>query len=155
MKDQQEVLLEEPTDRPGRVLLVALVTFDPEAVVMTEVHGEDVVRHVGHAVTHDEGGGQPVPEEEQKKKKSPVSIALARQALETNVIQSEFGCLLSRQRQSDVNPNSESADAKCQISARPFGAQQELQEPWISLRAPPRVRGDPEDGDQSGQEASA
>lgn len=63
MKDQQEVLLKERTDRSGRVLLVALVTLDPEAVVMAEVHGEDVVGHVGHAVADDEGGGQPVPEE--------------------------------------------------------------------------------------------
>lgn len=44
-------------------MLVTLVTFDPEAVVMAEVHGKDVVRHVGHAVTDDKGGGQPVPEE--------------------------------------------------------------------------------------------
>lgn len=63
MKDQQEVLLEEGAHRPGRVLLEAFVTFEAEAVVMAEVHGEEVVGHVGHAVADDEGGGQPVPEE--------------------------------------------------------------------------------------------
>lgn len=62
MKNQQEVLLKERTDCPRRVLLVAFVTFDPEAVVMAEVHGKDVVGHVGNAVTDDKSSGQPVPE---------------------------------------------------------------------------------------------
>lgn len=43
------------------MLLVVLVAFDVEAVVVTEVHGEDVVRHVGHTVPDDKVGGQPVP----------------------------------------------------------------------------------------------
>lgn len=47
--------------------LVVLVPFDAEAVVVTEVHGEDVVCHVGYAVPDDKVGGQPVPEEEKTK----------------------------------------------------------------------------------------
>lgn len=43
------------------MLLVVLVPFDVETGVVTEVHGEDVVRHVGHAVPDDKVGGQPVP----------------------------------------------------------------------------------------------
>jgi hypothetical protein len=44
------------------VLLILLVTLDPEAVVVAEVHGVDIVCHVGHAVPDDKVGGQPVPE---------------------------------------------------------------------------------------------
>lgn len=49
------------------MLLVLLMPFDAEAVVVAEVHGEDVVCHVGHTVPDDEVGGQPVPEEEKTK----------------------------------------------------------------------------------------
>lgn len=47
--------------------LVVLVPFDVEAVVVTEVHGKDVVRHVGDTVPDDKVGGQPVPEEDKIK----------------------------------------------------------------------------------------
>lgn len=49
------------------MLLVLLVPFDAEAVVVAEVHGEDVVCHVGHAVPDDKVGCKPVPEEERTK----------------------------------------------------------------------------------------
>lgn len=70
MQHQQELAADEGVDGPQRMPLVALVPFDVEAVVVAEVHGEDVVRHVGHAVPDDEVGGQPVPEEGGKKKKN-------------------------------------------------------------------------------------
>lgn len=63
VQHQQELSADEGADGPERVLLVLLVPFDAEAVVVAEVHGEDVVRHVGHAVPDDEVGGQPVPVE--------------------------------------------------------------------------------------------
>lgn len=47
--------------------LVVLMPFDVEAVVVTEVHGKDVVRHVGDTVPDDKVGGQPVPEEDKIK----------------------------------------------------------------------------------------
>lgn len=62
MQHQQELPPDEGVDGPQGVLLVVLVPFDPVAVVVTEVHGEDVVRHVGDAVPDDKVGGQPVPE---------------------------------------------------------------------------------------------
>lgn len=34
------------------------------AVIVAEIHGEDVVRHVGNAVPDDKVGGEPVPEKE-------------------------------------------------------------------------------------------
>jgi hypothetical protein len=40
--------------------LVVLVPFDLEAVVVAEIHGVEVVRHVGHTVPDDKVGGQPV-----------------------------------------------------------------------------------------------
>lgn len=49
------------------MLLVVLVPFDVEAVVVTEVHGKDVVRHVGDTVPDDKVGGQPVPVEDKIK----------------------------------------------------------------------------------------
>lgn len=62
VQNQQELPADEGVDGPQRMLLVVLVPLDAEAVVVTEVHGEDVVRHVGHAVPDDKVGGQPVPE---------------------------------------------------------------------------------------------
>lgn len=67
MQHQQELSADEGVYGPQRVLLVVLVPFDAETVVVTEVHGEDVIRHVGHTVPDDKVGGQPVPEEEQTK----------------------------------------------------------------------------------------
>lgn len=61
MQHQQELSAYERVDRPQRMLLVVLMPFDPEAVEVTEVHGEDVVCHIGHAVPDDKVGGQPVP----------------------------------------------------------------------------------------------
>lgn len=60
MEDQQEFFPHEWVDRSKGVSFIVLVTFDPEAMVMAEVHGEDVVWHVGHAVPNDKMGGQPV-----------------------------------------------------------------------------------------------
>lgn len=48
------------------MLLVLLESSNAEAVEVTEVHGEDVICHVGPAVPDDKVGGQPVPEEEKK-----------------------------------------------------------------------------------------
>jgi len=42
------------------VAFIVLVAFDPEAIVMAEVHSEDVIRHVGNAIPNDKIGGQPV-----------------------------------------------------------------------------------------------
>ncbi len=67
MQHKQELSADERVHGPQRVLLVILVSFDAEAVVVTEVHGKDVVSHVGHAVPDDKVGGQPVPEEEENK----------------------------------------------------------------------------------------
>lgn len=50
------------------MLLVVLMPFDAEAVVVTEVHGEDVISHVGHTIPDDKVGGQPVPEDETEQK---------------------------------------------------------------------------------------
>lgn len=61
MQHEQELFANEGVDGPQRMPLVVLVAFDVEAVVVTEVHGEDVVRHVGHPVPDDKVGGQPVP----------------------------------------------------------------------------------------------
>ena len=66
MQHQQELPADEGVHRLQRVLLVVLVTFDSETVVVTEVHGEEVVRHVGHAVPDDKGCGQPVPDRKKK-----------------------------------------------------------------------------------------
>lgn len=66
MQHQQKLPADEGVEGPQWMLLVVLVPFDAEAVVVTEVHGEDVVRHVGHAVPDDKVGGQPVPEEKKK-----------------------------------------------------------------------------------------
>lgn len=63
MQHQQELPVDERLHRLQRVLLVVLVAFDPEAVVVAEVHGENVVSHVGHTVPDNKVGGQPVPEE--------------------------------------------------------------------------------------------
>lgn len=49
------------------MLLVILVSFDAEMVVVTKVHGKDVVCHVGHPIPDNKVGGQPVPEEERTK----------------------------------------------------------------------------------------
>lgn len=62
MQHQQELSADKRADGPQRVALVVLVSFDAEAVVVTEVHCENVVRHVWHAVPDDEVGCQPVPE---------------------------------------------------------------------------------------------
>lgn len=61
MQDQQELLTDKGVYGPQWMLLVVLVPFDVEAVVVTEVHGKDVVRHVGDTVPDDKVGGQPVP----------------------------------------------------------------------------------------------
>lgn len=42
------------------MLFVVIVALGMETVVVTEVHGKDVVRHVGHTVPDDKVGGQPV-----------------------------------------------------------------------------------------------
>lgn len=62
MQHQQELSADKRADGPQRVPLVVLVSFDAEAVVVTEVHGKNVVCHVWHAVPDDKVGGQPVPE---------------------------------------------------------------------------------------------
>lgn len=40
------------------------MSFHVVAVVVAEVHGEDVVRHVGNTVPYDKVGGEPVPGKE-------------------------------------------------------------------------------------------
>lgn len=67
MQHQQELSAHEGVYGPQRMLLVLLVPFDAEAIVVTEIHGEDVVCHVGHTIPDDKVGGQPVPEEETNK----------------------------------------------------------------------------------------
>lgn len=66
MQHQQELSADKRADGLQRVPLVVLVSFDAEAVVVTEVHGKNVVRHVWHAVPDDKVGGQPVPETKKK-----------------------------------------------------------------------------------------
>lgn len=61
MHHQQELSVDKRADGPQRMALVVLVSVDAEAVIVTEVHGENVVRHVWHAVPNDEVGCQPVP----------------------------------------------------------------------------------------------
>lgn len=61
MQHQQELSADEGVYGPQWMLLVLLVPFDAEAVVVAEVHGEDVVCHVGHTVPDDKVSGQPVP----------------------------------------------------------------------------------------------
>lgn len=61
MQHQQEFSADEGVYGPQGVLLVVLMAFHSEAVVVTEVHGEDVICHVGGAVPDDKVGGQPVP----------------------------------------------------------------------------------------------
>lgn len=65
VQHQKELSPDEGVDGPQRVLLVVLVAFDVVAVVVAEVHGEDVICHIGDAVPDDEVGGQPVPEEKE------------------------------------------------------------------------------------------
>lgn len=67
VQHEQELPADEGVDGPQWMLLVVLVPFDAEAVVVTEVHGEDVVCHVGHTVPDDKVGGQPVSGKEQTK----------------------------------------------------------------------------------------
>lgn len=67
MQHQQGLSTDEGVHGPQRMLLVVLVAFDVEAVVVTEVHGEDVICHVGHTVPDDKVGGQPVPGVKKKK----------------------------------------------------------------------------------------
>lgn len=74
MQHEQELFADEGVDGPQRMLLVVLVAFDVEAVVVAEVHGEDVVRHVGHAVPDDKVGGQPVPATKQHTKHSTCEL---------------------------------------------------------------------------------
>lgn len=68
MQHQQELPADEGVHGPQRMLLVVLMPFDAEAVVVTEVHGKDVIRHVGHTIPDDKVGGQPVPEDETEQK---------------------------------------------------------------------------------------
>lgn len=68
MQHQQGLSTDEGVHGPQRMLLVVLVAFDAEAVVVTEVHGEDVICHVGHTIPDDKVGGQPVPGVKKKKK---------------------------------------------------------------------------------------
>lgn len=62
MQHQQELSADKRADGPQRMALVVLVSFDVEAMVVTEVHGKNVIRHVWHAVPDDEVSRQPVPE---------------------------------------------------------------------------------------------
>lgn len=66
MQHEQELSVDKRADGLQRMALVVLVPFDAEAVVVTEVHGENIVRHVWHAITDDEVGCQPVPERDKK-----------------------------------------------------------------------------------------
>lgn len=61
MQHQQELFPDKGVHSPERVLFIVLVPFDPETIVVTEVHGEEVVGHVGNAVPDDKVSGKPVP----------------------------------------------------------------------------------------------
>lgn len=64
MQHQQELFPDKGVHSPERVLFIVLVPFDPETIVVTEVHGEEVVGHVGNAVPDDKVSGKPVPEKD-------------------------------------------------------------------------------------------
>lgn len=68
MQHQQELSADKRAEGPQRMALVVLVSFDAEAVVVAEVHGKNVIRHVWNAVPDDEVGGQPVPGSQGEKK---------------------------------------------------------------------------------------
>lgn len=63
MQHQQELFPDEGVYGSQWMLLVVLMPFDAVAVVVAEVHGKDVVRHIRDTVPDDKIGGQPVPEE--------------------------------------------------------------------------------------------
>lgn len=67
MQHQQEFSADKGVYGPQRMLLVILVPLDAKMVVVTKVHGEDVVCHVGDTVPDNKVGGQPVPAEERTK----------------------------------------------------------------------------------------
>lgn len=67
MQHQQELSADKRADGLQRMALVFLVSFDAEAVVVAEVHGKNVIRHVWHAVPDDKVCRQPVPEKKFKK----------------------------------------------------------------------------------------
>ena len=60
VEHQQKLLAHKRVNCAQRMPLVVLVPFDLEAVVVAEIHGVEVVRHVGHTVPDDKVGGQPV-----------------------------------------------------------------------------------------------
>lgn len=59
MKDQQEVLSEERLDCVEGVVSVLNLPFYLAIIVMAQVHGINVIRHVGYAKPH-KISGQPV-----------------------------------------------------------------------------------------------
>lgn len=61
MQHQLELSAEKCVDRSERMRLVFLVPFDPEAVIVAHIHGEDVIGHVWHTVPHHKVHGKPVP----------------------------------------------------------------------------------------------
>lgn len=62
MQHQQKLFSDKRVYGPQGMLLVFIMSFDLETVVVTEVHGEDIICHVGHTVPDDKVGSQPVPE---------------------------------------------------------------------------------------------
>lgn len=66
MQNQQEFSADEGLYGPQWMLLIILVAFDVEMVVVTKIHGEDIVRHVGDAVPDNKVRGQPMPEEDKR-----------------------------------------------------------------------------------------
>lgn len=98
MQHQQELSADKRADGPQRMALVFLVSFDAEAVVVAEVHGKNVIRHVWHAVPDDKVCRQPVPE---KKKSTHFSEDLQKFTFNLSVY---FHDTHSRSKNKDMSP---------------------------------------------------
>ena len=59
MNNQQEVLAKECLDSVEGVVSIILMPFNPVIIVMAQVHGINVIRHIGHVKPH-KSSGQPV-----------------------------------------------------------------------------------------------